>query len=206
MPHRSKLQIQMLRNYGIPCLPRLALHWLYTRLRFLAARLVQFPIHIRGRHAMRLGARLTTDRQSQLDAYPNESSRTVHVICNDVQLNDSVLISATDLMEIGDHTLIASHVFVTDHSHGVYDQQGVGSRPYVIPLEHSIVARPAHIGGKVLLGEQVRNLAGVTVGDGVVVGANSAGTINTRLRTVVTSNPARAIRGLNNRGVQWLWA
>lgn len=196
----------MLKNYCFLGLLTLALRWLYTRLRFLTARLVRFSIHIHGRHAMRLGARLTTGRPVRLDAFPIESSRTVHVIGNDVQLNESVHTSAAELVEIGDRTLIASRVFITDHSHGVYDRPDVDGRPDVIPIEHPIVARPVRIGCNVWLGEQVRILPGMTIGDGAVVGANSVVTRDVPLRTAVAGNPARVIRCFENGGGQWLWA
>ncbi len=196
----------MLKNYGIIGLLTLALHWLYTRLCFPTARLVRFPIHIRGRHAMRLGARLTTGRQVRLDAFPIEANRTVLVIGNDVQLNDSVHIGAAELVEIGDHTLIASRVFITDHSHGVYDRPDIGSKPDVIPVERPIIARPVRIGRNVWLGEQVCILPGVTIGDGAVVGPNSVGTRDVPACTIVAGNPARLIRCFDDASGQWLRA
>jgi lipopolysaccharide O-acetyltransferase len=194
----------MLKNYGILGLLALALHWLHTRLRFPTARLVRFPIYVRGRHAMQLGARLTTGRHVRLDAFPIEQNRTVLVIGDDVQLNDSVHIGAVELVEIGDHTLIASRVFITDHSHGVYDQPNVGSRPEVMPVDRPIVARPVRIGRNVWLGEQVCILPGVTIGDGAVVGANSVVTRDVPPGTIVAGNPARVIRRFDDSSGQWL--
>ncbi len=196
----------MLNKYGIGGLMTLVLHWLYTRVRFPTARLVRFPIHIRGRRAIRLGGRLTTGRQVRIDAFPIEPNRTVLVIGNDVQLNDSVHISAAELVEIGDHTLIASRVFITDHSHGVYDQPDAGSRPEVIPVNRPIVARPVRIGRNVWLGEQVCILPGVTIGEGAVVGANSVVTRDVPPRTIAAGNPARVIRRFDDATGQWLRA
>jgi len=193
----------MLYKYGIVGLMTLALHWLFTRVCFPKARLVRFPIHIRGRDAMRFGARLTTGRQVRLDAFPIESSRTVLVIGNDVQLNDSVHIGAAELVEIGDNTLIASRVFITDHSHGVYDRNDIGSRPEVIPVERPIVAKPVHIGRNVWLGEQVCILPGVTIGEGAVIGAGSVVTRDIPARCVAAGNPARVIRQWDDATHEW---
>ena len=193
----------MLKKYGGLGLFVLAFHWIHTRLRFPTARLVRFPIHIRGRHAMRLGARLTTGRQVRLDAFPIESNRMVLVIGNDVQLNDSVHIGAAELVEIGDHTLIASRVFITDHSHGVYDRPDVGSRPDVIPVERPIVTLPVRIGCKVWLGEQVCILPGVTIGDEAVIGAGSVVTRDIPSRCVAAGNPARVIRQWDDVTHEW---
>jgi lipopolysaccharide O-acetyltransferase len=194
----------MLKNYGILGLLALAVHWIHTRLRFPTARLVRFPIHLRGRHAMRIGARLTTGRSVRLDAFPIKPNRTVIVIGNDVQLNDSVHIGAVELVEIGDHTLIASRVFITDHGHGVYDRPEAGSRPDVIPVDRPIVPRPVRIGRNVWLGEQVCILPGVVIGDGAVVGANAVVTRDVPPSTIVVGNPARAIRCFDDESGQWL--
>lgn len=193
----------MLYNYGIVGLITLALHWLYTRVRFPKARLVRFPIYIRGRHAIRFGARLTTGRQVRLDAFPIESNRTVLVIGNDVQLNDSVHIGAAELVEIGDNTLIASRVFITDHSHGTYDRQDIGSRPEFTPVKRAIVAKPVHIGRNVWLGEHVCILPGVTIGDGAVIGAGSVVTRNIPAQCVAAGNPARVIRQWDDVTHEW---
>ncbi len=193
----------MLKNNGIVGLLALTLHWIHTKLRFPTARLVRFPIYIRGRHAMQFGARLTTGRRVRLDAFPIETGRTVLVIGNYVQLNDSVHIGAAELVEIGDHTLIASRVFITDHSHGVYDRHDIGSRPEVIPLERPIVAKPVLIGRNVWLGEQVCILPGVTIGDGAVIGAGSVVTRDIPARCVAAGNPARVIRQWDDASHEW---
>jgi lipopolysaccharide O-acetyltransferase len=193
----------MIRNYGLFGLFKLVLYWLYTRLFFPKARLVRFPIHIRGRHAMRLGARLTSGRQVRLNAFPIESNRTVLIIGNDVQMNDSVHIGAAELVVIGDHTLIASRVFITDHSHGVYDRSDISSSPGVIPLDRPIVAKPVRIGCNVWLGEQVCILPGVTIGDGAVIGACSVVTKDIPARCVAVGNPARVIRQWDDTSREW---
>ena len=193
----------MLNIYGKLGLLTLALHWLYTRIRFPKARLVRFPIHIRGRYAMSLGARLTTGRHVRLDAFPIKANHTVLIIGNDVQLNDSVHIGAAESVEIGDYTLIASRVFITDHSHGVYDRYDIGSRPEVIPLERPIIAKPVLIGRNVWVGEQVCILPGVTIGDGAVIGAGSVVTRDIPARCVAAGNPARVIRQWDDASHEW---
>jgi lipopolysaccharide O-acetyltransferase len=127
----------------------------------------------------------------------------VLIIGNDVQLNDSVHIGAAELVEIGDHTLIASRVFITDHSHGVYDRQDNRSRPEVIPVKRPIVAKPVHIGRNVWIGEQVCVLPGVRIGDGVVIGAGSVVTRDIPAQCVAAGNPARVIRQWDEDAQEW---
>lgn len=193
----------MLKRYGFLGAFALAFHWIYTRLSFPTARLVRFPIHIRGRHAIRIGARFTTGRRVRIDAFPIDPTKSVLVIGNDVQLNDSVHIGAAELVEIGDHTLIASRVFITDHSHGLYDRPDAGSRPDVIPGHRPIVTKRVSIGRNVWVGELVCILPGVTIGDGAVIGAGSVVTRDIPAQCVAAGNPARVIRRWDDATQEW---
>lgn len=194
----------MLKIYGPLAFLGLAIHWLLTRVFFPNARLVRFPIYIRGRYAMRFGPRLTTGRHVRLDAFPLKPGKPVLVIGADVQLNDSVHIGAAELVEIGDHVLIASRVFITDHSHGEYSQFNPASFPETLPAQRPIVARPVRIGNNVWLGEQVCVLPGVTIGEGAIVGANAVVTRDVPPNTIVAGNPARVIKTFNREVGLWL--
>jgi len=153
---------------------------------------------------MKLGLGLTTGRHVRLDAFPINPDRNVLIIGNNVQLNDSVHIGAVELVVIGDNSLIASRVFITDHSHGVYDQPDVGSSPDVKPVDRPIVAKPVCIGRNVWLGEQVCILPGVNIGDGAIIGANSVVTRNIPARTIAAGNPAYVIKRFDDETGQWL--
>ena len=193
----------MFKTYGPLGLASLALHWLLTRLRFPGARLIRFPIYVRGRYAIRLGPRLTTGRNVRLDAFPLQPGAVVLVIGADVQINDSVHIGAANRIEIGDNTLIASRVFITDHDHGNYREDGTPSLPETPPAKRPITARPVRIGRNVWLGEQVCVLPGVTIGDGAIVGANSVVTRDVAANSIVAGNPARLIKTFDPRTGRW---
>ena len=86
---------------------------------------------------------------------------------------------------IGNHVLIAPGCFITDHSHrhavdGTIADQG---------CEMSSV----HIGNDVWLGAHAVILAGVTIGDGAIVGANAVVTTDVEPMAIVAGVPARAI-------------
>lgn len=197
----------MFRTYGMLGVVELALHWMHTKLFFPKARLVRFPIHVRGRYAMKLQDGLTTGRNVRLDAFPLHDRGPVLTIGRNVQLNDSVHIGAAESVVIGDDTLIASRVFITDHGHGGYNAAIVdatrSSSPDIPPAVRQIVARPVHIGRRVWLGEQVCILPGVTIGDGAIVGAGSVVTHDVPPATIVAGNPARIIRRFNETNGRW---
>ena len=193
----------MIRCYGFIGLARLAKNWLLTRIFFPRARLVRFPIYVRGRAAMKLGAGLTTGVNVRLDATAPRGSSPVLHIGNHVQINDSVHIGAIEQVVIGDHTLIASRVFISDHNHGNYQIPDPASAPNIPPAERPLSSKPVHIGRNVWLGEQVCILPGVTIGDGAIVGANSVVTHDIPPNSIAAGNPARVIRVFDSSSQSW---
>lgn len=184
----------MLEVYGILGLVRLAKNWLLTRALFPRARLVRFPIYVRGRSSMELGQGLTTGVNVRLDAFAPRGSLPVLRIGRHVQLNDAVHIAAIQQVTIGDHTLIASRVFISDHNHGDYQTDDAASAPDTPPADRPLSSRPVKIGRNVWLGEQVCILPGITVGDGAIVGAGSVVTRDIPPHSIAAGNPARVIR------------
>jgi lipopolysaccharide O-acetyltransferase len=106
----------------------------------------------------------------RLDAFPS-SDKVVLIIGDNVQINDYVHIAAIEEVSIGDHTLIASKVFIADHHHGEYRLPDLASSPEVPPNSRPLVARAVFIGQRVWIGEQVCILPGVTIGNGAIIGA-----------------------------------
>lgn len=193
----------MISTYGFVGLFRLAKNWLLTRIFFPNARLVRFPIYIRGRSFMKLGDGLTTGVNVRLDAFDHHEKKHVLFIGKHVQINDSVHIGAIEQVEIGDRVLIASRVFISDHNHGNYQVQDVFSGPEIPPADRPLSSRPVRIGNNVWLGEQVCILPGVTVGDGAIVGANSVVTSDIPPNTIAAGNPARVIRVFDASTKNW---
>ena len=195
--------VNMIRCYGVFELVRLFKNWLLTRILFPGARLVRFPIYVRGRSAMKLGEGLTTGVNVRLDAFAPYGSLPVLHIGRHVQINDSVHIGAIEQVVIGDHTLIASRVFISDHNHGNYQILDAASTPDIPPADRPLSSSPVHIGRNVWLGEQVCILPGVTIGDGAIVGANSVVTRNIPPNSIAAGNPARVIRVFDPLSQTW---
>ncbi|MGZ5029196.1 MAG: DapH/DapD/GlmU-related protein [Methylobacter sp.] len=193
----------MIRIYGFLGLVRLAKNWLLTRILFPRARLIRFPIYVRGRSSMKLGDGLTTGVNVRLDAFAPRGSASVLCIGRHVQINDSVHIGAIEQVVIGDHTLIASRVFICDHNHGNYHVQDSACAPEIPPADRPLSSRPVRIGRNVWLGEQVCILPGVTVGDGAIVGANSVVTRDIPPNSIAAGNPARVIRVFDASTQAW---
>jgi lipopolysaccharide O-acetyltransferase len=195
--------VNMIRFYGVIGLVRLFKNWLLTRILFPSARLVRFPIYVRGRSAMKLAEGLTTGVNVRLDAFAPYGSLPVLHIGRHVQINDSVHIGAIERVVIGDHTLIASRVFISDHNHGNYQNLDAASAPDIPPADRPLSSRPVYIGSNVWLGEQVCILPGVTIGDGAIVGANSVVTRDVPPNSIAAGNPARVVRVFDSLTQTW---
>jgi lipopolysaccharide O-acetyltransferase len=196
--------MKRLRSYGLLGLFRLTKDWLLTRILFPRARLIRFPFYIRGRSEMVLGDGLTTGVNVRLDAFAPTGSQPVLRIGCHVQLNDAVHIGAVESVQIGDHTLIASRVFISDHNHGNYDVSNPKCNPEVPPIDRPLVSKPVKIGCNVWIGEQVCILPGVTIGDGAIVGAGSIVTKDVPARSIVVGNPAKVIRMFDVKIREWV--
>jgi lipopolysaccharide O-acetyltransferase len=195
--------MNIIQKYGFFGLVRLTRDYALTRLFFPNARLVRFPIYVRGKLAIKFGDGLTTGVNLRLDVFQAIKGQPTLQIGRNVQINDSVHIGAIESVVIGDHTLIASRVFISDHNHGNYHIQGYGSGPDIPPASRPLSSKPVHIGRNVWLGEQVCILPGVTIGDGVIVGANSVVTHDIPSNSIAAGNPARLIRVFDTATQSW---
>ncbi len=192
----------LLRRYGALGFLRLVRDTLYTRLFHRGARIVRMPAYIRGRRHMRWGANLTVGVGLRIDAFP-ETDAVVIDIGADVQLNDYVHIAAVTGVSIGDHTLIASKVFISDHNHGEYRGSDPQSAPGMPPALRPLVSKPVHIGRRVWIGEQVCIMPGVRIGDGAVIGAGSVVTKDIPGDCIAIGAPARVIRRYDAASQSW---
>jgi len=103
-------------------------------------------------------------------------------------LNMGVMIAAQQLVEIGDHCMLANGCFVSDASHRYEDPdtpitwQGFESKG------------PTRIGANCWLGANVAVTSGVSVGERCVIGANSVVTRDIEPFSIAAGAPARVLR------------
>jgi len=96
-------------------------------------------------------------------------------------------------VEIGNNVLIASKVYIADHSHGDTSLAHLSLPP---------VCRPLFSKGKVIIeddvwiGEGAAILPGVVIGRGAIIGTNAVVTKDVDPYTVVGGVPARIIKKL----------
>lgn len=103
-------------------------------------------------------------------------------------LNLGVMIAAVELVEIGQHCMLANGCFVGDGSHRFDDPR----RP--VPWQGFTSKGPTRLGDNVWCGVNVVVTSGVTVGERCVIGANSVITHDIPPFSLAAGAPARVLR------------
>lgn len=108
-------------------------------------------------------------------------------------LGEHMHITAVGNVKIGNNLLAGRFCLITDNSHGMINYGELSTHPIDRPLSHKDVS----IGDNVWLGDAVRILPGVTIGNGCIIGAGSIVTKDVPDFCVAAGNPARIIKRLN---------
>lgn len=183
---------EILGTYGFLGFLRLINDLILTRIFNRPARLIRRPLYIRGGRYIKIGLGFTSGVGLRLDAFPTSSKQdAVLIIGKNVQVNDYVHIGAIDSITIGDNTLIASKVFITDHNHGLFEDLSELAIP---PIKRELSSKAVHIGANVWIGENVSILPGVKIGDGSIIGAGSVVTKDIPKNVIAVGAPARVIK------------
>ena len=115
------------------------------------------------------------------------------VIGNNCTIRENCHITAIQGIYIGDNLLTGTNVLITDNSHGQCIREH---------MEMPGVKRPLYskgtvvIGKNVWLGNNVCVTAGVNIGDGVIIGANSVVTHDIPAYSLAAGIPAKVIKQL----------
>jgi len=181
------LYLQKWRWYERNALPwnRLAIHREMARRRAF----VRWPIHGNVLEAMREG-RLEIGPHTLFEpdvwiTAPGEARIRIGEGCF---LNIGVMVASVELVEIGDHCMLANHCFVTDGNHRFDDPE------LPVPWQGFTTEGPTRIGDNTWLGANVVVTSGVTIGERCVIGANSVVTKDVEPFTIAAGVPARSLR------------
>lgn len=187
---RALLWAQKWRWYERNSLPwnRLRVHWEFARRRAF----VRWPVHGNVLEALREG-RLEVGEHTLLepDVWLTAPGSARIRIGSGTFLNLGVMVAAQELVEIGDHCMLANGCFVTDGNHRFDDPQ----QP--VPWQGFTSKGPTRIGDNVWMGANVVVTTGVTIGERAVIGANSVVTRDVPPRTIAAGAPAEVLREID---------
>lgn len=194
--------MELLKRYSFPQLLSLIYYKIRTILTFSEARIIRFPIDIRGKKFIKVSKGFTTGVGCRIEAYPEDNKQTLFFGEN-FQMNDYVHITAMKKVEIGKNVLFASKIYVSDCSHGSYSGDENDSNPTSIPHDRKLFSKPVVIEDNVWLGEFVSVLPGVTIGKGTIVGANSVVSKSLPPNVIAVGTPAKPIKKYNFETQRW---
>lgn len=199
--HRMNSSIH--NRYTLKDVIQLGIWVIRTRLCCPKAKLFCYPFDLRGKKYIDFGVNLSIGRGCRFDVFDNGRGKPSLVFGKDVQLNDYVHLVAMDSVTIGNNVLMASHIFISDNSHGSYKGDGNDSDPNVSPLKRDYPTQSIEIGDNSWICEGVMIMPGASIGQGCVIGAHSIVRGEIPDYTIAVGNPAKAIKRYNFNKKRW---
>ncbi|SDJ42368.1 Hexapeptide repeat of succinyl-transferase [Frankineae bacterium MT45] len=163
-----------------------ALHFeLARRQCFARGRLYGEPLQLLREGRLQLGEQTLFEDGVWLTSYAGRIEIGASCI-----LNRNVMVAASDLVQIGDHTLIGNGCLITDSAHRNDDTE------VPMPWQGYASKGPTRIGDNTWIGVNSVITSGVTVGRRCAIGANSVVTRDIPDFSVAVGSPAKVIRSL----------
>ncbi|MEA4975154.1 MAG: acyltransferase [Paludibacter sp.] len=135
-----------------------------------------------------IGSRVTL---TAWEKYGEEKFSPSIIIGKSCSIGDDSHITAINMIKIGDNVLTGSKILITDNSHGQSQPNDID----IPPIKRSLYSKgPVIIENNVWIGEKSTILAGVTIGTGAIVAANSVVTKDVPAFAVVAGTPAKIVK------------
>lgn len=189
--------LDKIKSYGFFGSIGILIDLVRTKFLFKEARLIRFPMDIRGKKYISIGKGFTSGTGCRIEAYPIGEKDKLIKIGKNVQINDYVHITAINSVIIEDNVLIASKVYISDCLHGGYvgEEQ---SKPEEIVKDRKLSHKPVLIKENAWLGDNVSILPGVIVGRNSIIGANSVVCKSIPDNAMAVGAPAKVIKKYNH--------
>lgn len=157
---------------------------------------LSYPLYLKGGKYIEIGNNVDFDQRlclEAIDLFLNENFKPIILFGDNVSIQKDCHIGAINKIIIGNNVLIASKVYISDHSHGEINNFALKNPP----AKRKLYSKgPVIIEDNVWIGEGVVILPNVTIGKNSIVGANSVVTKSFLQNSVIAGNPAILIRNL----------
>ena len=164
-----------------------------------ASRRIRYPFMIDHLDCISIGEGTEFMPGARLNIYPEDEKHLFKLnigkncfFCNRM----SVFVECD--VNIGDNVLCADDVTIDSGNHGINPEMGI---PY---MDQELTRSPVSIGNNCWLGEKAFVCAGVTIGEGCVIGAMSVVTKDIPDYSVAVGNPAKVIKQYDFDKHEWV--
>lgn len=168
--------------------------------------IIEYPFRILNPKFITVGRRFRVFKGARIEcirSYGDQVFNPQLIIGNNVTINNYVHIGVINKVIIGDNVLIASNVYISDHSHGDYGSV-FNSSPESSPASRKLFSSgTVDIKENVWIGEGAKILPNVTIGMGAIIGANAVVTKNIPNYSIAVGIPARVIKTYNFEIMKW---
>lgn len=152
------------------------------------------PINILNPQSIIIGSNFVARKNLKLRAFTEfnlQKFNPLIKIGNNVNIETDCHIGCINQIIIGDNVLIASGVYISDHTHGSADFSDIE----MAPLQRILTSKgPIVIENNVWIGERVVILADVRIGKYSIIGANAVVTKEIPSYSIVAGVPAKVIK------------
>ena len=183
-------------------------NFLYSRLLQVESISLGSGCRIRGLSRLQIGHAFKALNNLWLEAVERDRAGNLYnpslTIGNDVVFGFGVHVAATNRVHIGNDVLVGSHVFITDHNHGIYKGAGQSS-PFEPPANRRLTSdAETVIEDNVWIGDGVVILPGAHIGMGSIIGANSIVNGTIPPHCMAAGTPARPIKVYDWNSKTWV--
>lgn len=155
---------------------------------------VRSPYFLLGLKYFTVGEGTRFAPRAELTAWDRYREYTYHprvIIGRNCHFGQACHITAIGEISIGDNLLTGQYVIISDNAHG----DSTAEQLSIPPSERRLTTKgPVRIGNNVWIGDRVAILAGVTIGDGAIIGSNAVVTHDVPSGAVVGGIPARILK------------